>query len=107
MTELKHIKRDSEQGIEDAVNLELARDKSARLMSITYNGNEYVAFLMADSEAEKRHSDYCSRLHCENCKYWQGEDGLLTGFCSEKMIKTRRDKKASTCKHFSDEAGEE
>lgn len=104
MTELKYIKRDSEQGIQDAVNLELIKDKNTKLTSITYNGSEYVAFLMADSDQEKRAANYASKCHCEDCKYWQGEDGELVGYCTCLMMKKRRDKKASTCNHFSDEA---
>lgn len=102
--ELKNIKRESEQGIQDAVNLELLKDKNAKLMSITFNGQEYVAFMMVDSEAERNAKKYNGRLHCEDCKYWQGEDGELVGYCTCLMMKKRRDKKASTCNHFSDEA---
>lgn len=102
------IERAEAQAFQDAVNLELIKVNDNKA-SITYSmGDIYRCIIEYDADGLRTvNPDGTPRLHCCDCRHWSGQDGEMLAWCSVLGRNTRRDKKQTTCRHFSNVYEEE
>lgn len=81
------------------VNKNLEELKNAQLMSMDISS---LTAVIQYEETERKMKTDCK--HCIDCIYFaEHSDCSLTGWCSFFGGTRRKDKRAFTCKHFSDE----